>query len=75
MNYYIFSILVGIVTTIIFYLERKGKKIYLTKKDCIKFFIFTSLISLFSIYGYLSLNKIHLNYKESIPILTGKPSF
>lgn len=75
MNYYIFSILIGIITTIIFYFERKTKKIFLTRKDCIKFFIFTSLVSLFSIYGYLHINKIHLNYKESIPILTGNPSF
>ena len=75
MNYYFFSTVVGIITTICFALEQKGKNNILCKKDYIKFFIFSSLLSLFSIYGFLYVNKLHLNYRSQIPILTGKASF
>ena len=76
MNYYLFSLITGIIATIIFYCIQYCQKNKLNRESYIKFFIYSTLLSLLSIYGYLSINNmINFDLRNNIPILTGKANF
>lgn len=76
MNYYLFSLIIGLISTLIYYCIQNYQKKYVTRDSYIKFLIWSSLLSLVSIYGFLYVNNmLFFNLKNNIPILTGKPNF
>ena len=75
MNYYLFCLIIGVITTIIYHLYNKKNGLIIRQQDYIKFFIYSSLVSLASIYFYLKVNKLDTECANSLQVLTGSPDF
>lgn len=76
-NYYLFSLFMGAISTFLFHVNQKSENNCLPpRKTYIRFFIFSTLLSLVSIYSYLYINNlVGPNYRDNLEILTGTPNF
>lgn len=76
MNYYLFSMIVGIIGVTTIYLYGCINKEKYHKNTYIKLFIYTVLISISSIYLFMNNNNISVdNIRNNLPILRGDPNF
>lgn len=76
MNYFTFSLVMGCISYFLLYIYNYRYKIILPKKKYIQFFIYSTLFSLASIYGYLRIHKLtKLDYRNNLSILLGTPTF
>jgi FtsH-binding integral membrane protein len=76
MNYYTYSLIMGLFSVIIYYIYNYKQGNILEKKKYIQFFIISTIFSVISIYGYISINKLNkLNIRNNLTILTGEPNF
>ena len=76
MNYYTYSLIMGLLSVIIFYIYNYKQGNILEKKKYIQFFITSTIFSVMSIFGYLSINKLNkVDIRNNLTILTGEPNF
>ena len=76
MNYYFLSIIIGFIGVIIFNIYNIYNKNLIKKNNYIKFFIYTVIISISSIFIYLNINNLPFDgIRNQLPILNGEPNF